>query len=84
MNYEQAFHDGTVSGEAEERRAIVEWLNAIPEYVLDDWGMNAASEIASYVEAGIASEGAPYWAKRVTEDTGMGPAQAPGPAEEKK
>lgn len=57
-----------VEGAEGERKAIAEWLGAIPEHVLDDWGLNSASKISQYVADGTAAKGAHYWLKRGREE----------------
>lgn len=53
-----------------ERKAIGEWIIAIPEHVIDDWGMNAASEIHVAIVNGVAAKGAHYWEKLASEQMG--------------
>lgn len=44
-----------------ERWAIVDFLRHVPDRVVDDWGMNATSEIEKHVKVGNASQGRKFW-----------------------
>lgn len=48
-------------GAKSERKAMVEFLKAVPEEVIHDWGLNAVGEIIEFVQSGVAGKGAWYW-----------------------
>jgi len=54
------------------QRETIAFLEAIPEAVIHDWGLNAVAELIDLAKAGAVRDGARYWDAPSTELPGTG------------